>query len=464
MMAAAASRRALGSDAAFLGRHRVAALVLVVVMVAGVALRADRAVDASGDRGRRVSTDEKAYGRIAVDLVRHGSYGDRAMGNPVYWAPGAPFAFAATEVVAPAQKGYRLPGVPVLQFGLGVGLIALAWALGRRLAGPAGGLVAAAIVAAYPPFVFLTGTQLSEPLAAVLVAAALLAAHAAWDTRRRAAWAAAGALLGLAILTRADLLMTPLVVAAVFGWFAWRRAGRREAATLALWLLAGAAVVTLPWIAWASVHQHRPVPVSDGGSNNVFVGTYLPGDGTLFGLKRELGPETRRLHPDLRRRSDYQLTQYEVLRTVAHRRPDEPFNRALRDEALANLSRYGLRHPADFAAMLAGKAKRMWLMYFVGGGRERQLPVSIAHLVLVLLALAGLVAGIAVARDPMLVAIAALVAYSTAVNVVLVAEPRHNLPLLPVLVAGGVAGAVRVIASARERGRSVSHHSALAPG
>src|SRR3954469_20286263 len=66
MMAAAASRRALGSDAAFLGRHRVAALVLVVVMVAGVALRADRAVDASGDRGRRVSTDEKAYGRIAV--------------------------------------------------------------------------------------------------------------------------------------------------------------------------------------------------------------------------------------------------------------------------------------------------------------------------------------------------------------------------------------------------------------
>ena len=74
---------------------------------------------------------------------------------------------------------------------------------------------------------------------------------------------------------------------------------------------------------------------------------------------------------------------------MAQRRPGEPFNRAVREEALANLSRYGLGRPLDFAGMMAHKAQRMWLMYFVGGGRDRVLEVSILHVLLVLLAAAG---------------------------------------------------------------------------
>ena len=235
-MATAASRGWAARESALFRRHRVAAVILIGIVAVGAGLRADRAMDAIADPGRRLSADEKAYARIAVDLVRHGTYGDPGMGNSVYWAPGTPFAFAATEIVAPAGDLYHLPGAPALQLALGLALLALAWALARRLAGPVAGLVAAALLAAYPPLVYVTGTQLSEPLAALLLAAAVLVAHMASDDPRPLAWAGAGALLGLAVLTRADLLLAPAVVAVTVGgspaagWAADGGAGLRVAA------------------------------------------------------------------------------------------------------------------------------------------------------------------------------------------------------------------------------------------
>jgi 4-amino-4-deoxy-L-arabinose transferase-like glycosyltransferase len=463
-MVTAAARGWAAPETALFRRHRVAAVALVVLIVAGGALRADRAIEAAADPGRRVSADERAYSRIAVDLVRHGTYGDAGMGNPVYWAPGTPFAFALTDVVAPATDVYHLPGAPILQLALGLGLLTVAWQLGRRLAGPAAGLTAAALLAIYPPLVYVTGTQLSEPMAALLLLAAVLAVQTAWQRNRAAAWGVAGLLLGMAVLVRADLLLAPAVAALVAGWFAWRAAGRAAALRPVALILAGAAVAILPWVTWASWHERKPVPVSDGGAQNLFVGTFLPGGGTIFGFKRELGPQARRLYPSLRGRTNYQLKQYQVLRVVAHRRPDEPVGRAIREEALANLGRYAAGRPLDFAGMMAAKAHRMWLMYFVGGGRDRTAAVSVLHIVLVLLALAGLAGGIAVSRHPILVLLAALLAYSTAVNLMLVAEPRHNLPLLPLLVTGGVAGGAMVIERVRARERSGSPTPALGHG
>ena len=45
-----------------------------------------------------------------------------------------------------------------------------------------------------------------------------------------------------------------------------------------------------------------------------------------------------------------------------------------------------------------------------------------------------------VAAPPVYVAFAAIAAWSTVNNAILVAEPRHNMPLMPALVALGVAG------------------------
>ena len=97
----------------------------------------------------------------------------------------------------------------------------------------------------------------------------------------------AGVLWGLAVLTRADLLLAPIFIAIVAaGWLALRHRRPREAVGFAFAFLGGAAVVILPWVIFASVKAERFVPVTSGSPSALFVGTYLPGDGTTFGMKR----------------------------------------------------------------------------------------------------------------------------------------------------------------------------------
>jgi CHASE2 domain-containing sensor protein len=92
--------------------------------------------------------------------------------------------------------------------------------------------------------------------------------------------------------------------------------------------------------------------------------------------------------------------------------------------------------------MAVAKVDRLWLSYSVGTYHREEGLVRAYHLLLVALGLIGLVAGLVVrrGREPALWAIAIVLAYVTAVNVVLVSEARHNLPVMPVLVAGGAAG------------------------
>ena len=92
--------------------------------------------------------------------------------------------------------------------------------------------------------------------------------------------------------------------------------------------------------------------------------------------------------------------------------------------------------------MLAAKAGRLWLDYTHGSLHRSQPLARVGHVALVALALLGLAAGLFRRRAPALVAVAALLALATVVNAVLVSEPRHLLPLLPLLFAGGAAGGV----------------------
>ena len=86
----------------------------------------------------------------------------------------------------------------------------------RRAAGP--GLLAGLIVGTYPPLIGATGDQLSEPLGAFLLLAAFVALALA--VKRRSGplgFAAAGALFGLTILTRTDLMPVPFLIAGLGG-------------------------------------------------------------------------------------------------------------------------------------------------------------------------------------------------------------------------------------------------------
>ena len=109
-------------------------------------------------------------------------------------------------------------------------------------------------------------------------------------------------------------------------------------------------------------------------------------------------------------------------------------------ESIANVRRYALGDPLDYAAMSVRKVVRLWSRPF-----QTSAPGLIAvHLALVAVGLAGLVVGVA-RREPVAVVLAAMIALSTLDNMVLVPEPRHNMPLMPALVAVGVAGLAGVL-------------------
>jgi hypothetical protein len=402
-------------------------LALAIIVVAGAGLRGWQAAH---PRLARASVDERVYAALARTLAEDGHYGDRSAGprHPFIAAPAAPFAFAAARTLTPAPRDSPtdIPAAYWLLAVVGTLLIVATFALGRRLGGDGAGLVAAAIVAFYPPLVRTTGELLSEPFGALAIALALLALLAARRSGRRALFAAGGALLGVAVLARGDLLVAlfacPLVLLVLAGATGRRRAGAVEAAAV----LGAGALVLVPWVVYASARSGELVPVVATDGPTLLVGTYLPGDGTTAGFKRSLG--------------DGSLSGEAVLETVRARRPDLSYGDAIRAVARANLQRYALGQPAAFAAMMGRKAVRMWRQ-----PSQVRSPAALAmHRVVVVLALVGLLCGLLRGRRGDVALVASVIAASTLLHAVLVANPRYALPLVGLLAAAGASGLTAV--------------------
>jgi hypothetical protein len=223
----------------------------------------------------------------------------------------------------------------------------------------------------------------------------------------------AGLCLAAAVLTRANLLVLVPVLAVTLG--------RRGGAVFAL-----AALV--PIAAWC---VNSSVPVSTGGGTAFFIGTFLPGEGTLPGAKQALKWETLRRSPELRRiKHARDLPGEEVLNTVAARRPGLERDAALRAAGWHNLATYPRLDPLGYARMMLAKVPRMWLTPSPRSNGLRTTWLKLWHLLIVLAAIAGL-------RDRrVLVALLAFAAF----HVVVEAIPRYALPMLPVLIASGCAG------------------------
>ena len=146
---------------------------------------------------------------------------------------------------------------------LGAVTVALTGLLGRRLAGPTVGIVAAAIAAIYPNLFSWDAMLLSEPTATIGVLLVCLAAYAYHDHPDLRSVALLGAATGVAALTRAELLLlSVLVVVPVV-------LGRRRLPPpdrLRHLVLAGVACVAVitPWIAWNLSRFEQPVYLSTG--------------------------------------------------------------------------------------------------------------------------------------------------------------------------------------------------------
>jgi hypothetical protein len=427
-------------------RARVLVLLAVIVALGG----ALRAWHAAHPTTLYQSADELSYGKLAIDLADNHDYGTSRSGlqDPLHWPPGAPalFALARTVHSDPVnEQFYDIPSAYWAQAAVSTATIPAVYGIAALLAGPAAGLVAAAALAAYPGAFLAPGDMLSEPLGALLLALGMLLV--AWGWRRRRSpltFAFAGVLLGLAILTRADLLLAPLALAPVVAIGLWRARGGRTALAATATLLIGVLVVVWPWVGWASGRAGKLVPVTRGSGTALFVGTYLPGGGTTIGMKRALAGQVRDKYPRLRNFAADALPATAVLDLVASRHPGISRDQALSIEGRRNLKQYLRHRPVAFLRMMGSKVWRMWKRYTRGGGHHTLPALEVIHLALVLLSLAGLIAGLVLARGRrlLLAAIAVPAAYGTLLHSVVVSQPRYNLPLVPLLFAAGAAGGV----------------------
>jgi 4-amino-4-deoxy-L-arabinose transferase-like glycosyltransferase len=429
-------------------RRVVAVVVLAAILVPALVLR----LDAATGRAHRLSADEKAYLAVAAGIRQHGVYGNRVLDHPFHWAPGAPALFALADAVSghPADGSIDRRAARNAQAVVGTLTVVAAFALAALLGGLWVGLIAAAAVAFYPPAIGASALLVSEPLGALAITGALAAV--VWAVRRGGALRAgvAGAALGVACLTRADVLLGALVVVVGIAVAAWRAAARGSGLRAGAAALAGLLLLLAPWTVFASRRAHAFVPITDGGSSTLFIATYLPGHGTIFGLKHALHAELVRRHPRYRHVPIQRISSRAFLNTVAQRHPGLGHDAAISAELRRNLHVYVLGHPVAFAKLTATKIGRMWGAPFRGTYHHSGALPLWTHRVLLALALLGLLGGLWRRRTAPLVLVALGLLVIAAVNVAFVAEARHAFRLMPALIAAGAAGWAGLAARPRE--------------
>jgi hypothetical protein len=424
--------------------------LLALVVLPAMVLR----IDAADRRPRQPSADERAYVRLADDLRAGGVYGDSGIAHPLHWAPGAPVLFAVADAVSGRPPGQPLDTRAARRAQAVVGglTIVAAFALAALVGGAWAGLAAATAVAFYPPMIEATTQLTSEIPGALAVTVALGALAWAWTRDRMGAYVAAGLALGVACLVRADVLLAALVLGPVAGLLRARRVGWRRGLAVAGVTLAGVVAVVGPWSTWASIRDRTFVPITDGGPSTLFVATYLPGHGTIFGLKHALARAAIRVHPAIRGRPIFEEPEKVFLDAVAARHPRLSRNAAIAAEVRRNLRVYMLGHPIAFGEMVAAKVWRMWGFPFRGTyGRVTTATIWL-HRALLALALAGLVAALARRRSTPLVLVTVALVATAALDVAFVAEARHALRLFPSLLAAGAAGWALTIRGRRGEG------------
>jgi hypothetical protein len=434
------------------GRARLAAVLAVCAL--GLSLRLDYGIRAPFTP----VDDARAYARIARELSEHGRFAQAGrsasrLQPATNYSPGLPFVVAGVYEVRgePDQKAARI----VLAL-LGALAVPLAFALGRRFGGPNAGLVASVPMAIYPAILEYQGMLMTEPLGATLLTATTLCFLKACDSARPAAFAGSGLLLGATVMVRPEFLAFVVLLPTLAAIHLARRTSWRQVALPAGAIALAACLVVLPWTIRNLVVLDRFVPVSTGGGQALFEGSYI-----------DAGPDPQNIqatilaqHPELRRQllrehsprppsgsGPFYLDQV-VAALAAQEHPG-----VRTDAALAQMGRHAyvenlIHRPVDVGEFLAKKAARVWVF---GARRIMERPGwKLFHRALMTLALIGLIVGL-VRRRFDFVVIATIVIVVTAIQAIFVASPRRTLLLLPLVCSLAGVGAIWLQSTVRTR-------------
>ncbi len=389
----------------------------------------------------RLIIDSELYDAWA-QRIAGGDWLTRILDGPFYMDPLYPYFLGAV---------YRLAGrdvlvVRLLQVAFGVATCWLVARLATRLHGALAGNVAAALLAAFGPSIFQEGEFEKTALGVFLATAALLLfLRISWRSQL-----AAGAVFGLAALTRGNiLLLGPFAVAYLLA----RRAPRP-----ALAFAAGAALVIAPVTA-RNVHVSGEWVLTTAGAGQVlYTGNNPANEDGAFHSPPFVRPQTAHEEGDFRaeaeRRLGRRLTARETSTYWLH-------------ESLRHMT----SEPAFAMRVLASKAALFWSdvevadawgMQFVAGfSPVLRLPlVSFA----VLLGLAVLGVGATARRSEGRVVLAYVLLYALSVIAFFIFSRYrlHVAPALAALAGVGLASATESAAAARWRSLAWPALAALA--
>lgn len=386
------------------------------ILILSLALRLAYVAVADGGRFRReqvCSDDAQQY--VALSESLEAGRGFALNGEPTSWrSPLYPSILTGVRRFLPRP----FLATRVVQCFLGAALVLVALLLASRLGGPLAGVLAAAGCAVTYELINLNAYLVTETVFTLLHSLCILCLVLYRQTARRRWVIYGGFAMGLAILTRAQPLLFPLLALAWFGLPAsvGERSGRGHLRRGALFVVVSYLVV-LPWTARNAIVHRAFVPVTTELGKLVYQANCPSATGGTGGWYKRTVDWTA---------PPASASESEFVRS----------RRMLREGL-----RYAFTHPARTLGRIPRKFWNMWRPWTSGASAGSTIVASTQYVLLVCLYAWGLWRR---RREWRAFAILHLpVVYSIALHTIVSSTVRYRYPLLPLMIVVAACGICR---------------------